>query len=335
MAGALLEDLIFQAVPLGEKAAAWPPGLAVHIPVAAGTKAFTQPVPFFARRPPMVSTDTNWPAYCGTLKDFGIPLQTTVPALESLSIANVPVRFARRAVEEGFELHELGTADAIEISCVAAPPHGRFPSMPLETAAWHELKQLIECLRDLCGPTTPIGLGLLAGDIYTDISNALAARVDFVILELPSSSSNTLTAAEVSLLAWSVAAARLTCNQAGAIHFPVYIDAPLTDSDHFIKLLALGATAVSIDALAWNTLPPATASTLNVPKGLLSGIGSVPMKAVPNVEPFHRKLDDLIERLKTRLQQQHLNEIGQLNRDQLRALSDQASRLCGVRLLEH
>lgn len=335
MPNTVLDELIFQAIPLGEKPLVSPPAITVDIPVDGGQRSFRQSVPFFARRPPMVSADANWPAYCGLLKDLGIPLQTTVAALESLSIANVPMRFARRSSDEGFELQELETAEAIEISCVAASPSGRFACMPLETGAWHELKQLIECLRDLCSPSTPIGLGLLAGDIHTDIANALAARVDFVILELPAHSGAQLTPSELRFLAWSVVGARLACSQSAAPDFPIYVDAPISSIEDLIKLLALGATAVSIDGLAWSALPKSSVVAINVPKGLLSGIGSVPVKAVPNVEPLQRRLSELLDALKLRLHQQHVSHLGQLNRDHLRALSDQTARLCNVRMLEH
>ena len=335
MRAAAIDDLVFQAAPLGERPAVWPPSLSVDISTGTAHRGFTQQVPLFARRPPMAYTDANWPAYCGLLKDLGIPLQTTVEPLESLSVVNVPMRFARRAFDEGFNAVELETAEVIEISCHRQLDGEHVPHFPLEISAWHELKLLIDTVRDVSSARTPIGLGIVTGDINTDMANALAARADFVILELPTTTTAGLNTNQLDSMLWSVVAARTACRQVGAPAFPIYIDAPLSSPDHLIKLLALGATAVSIDALARTSLPPPPVADV-APKGLLSGIGALPTKALPpNVAPLERQLTELITQLKARLHQQQLSSVGELSAQHLRALSQSAARLAGVQLLQH
>lgn len=331
MRNAVLDEIVFQAAPLGEPAPTAAPSLAVHVPVAAAYKGFSQPVPLFARRPPVSANEPHWPAYCGLLKDFGVPLQTTVEALESLSVAHVPLRLAKRKLDEAFEFLELETAEAIEISCFASTPGGTLAQLPPEAAAWHELKTLIECVRDLSGGATPIGLGLLIGDVDADVANALAAGADFVILEY-SNTDQELAPAEFDVLVWSVVAARSVCVRTGAPRFPIYLDAPVTRSDDLIKLLALGATAVSIDGLARTSLP-VVYRTAAMPQGMLSGIGGLSTQSVPSLKPLESRLTALIESLKTRLLQLQLAHVSQMSRDHLRALSEQAARLSGVRLL--
>ena len=336
MRRAVIDDIVFQAAPLGERAAAWPPLLSVHLSAGTHHKGFTQPLPLFARRAPMPPGDANWAAYCGLLKDLGIPLQTTAASLESLSVANVPVRFARRGCDEGFDALELETAEAIEISCGRRLPSATIAQFPLEISAWHELKLLIDTLRELSSSGTSIGLGLVAGDVGADIANALAARADFVILEMPSASIHTEpSAAELDVLVWSAVAARAACIHANAPGFPIYVDAALTRADDLIKLLALGASAVSIDALAHACLPPTTAPAASYPKGMLSGIGGLPKPAAANVSPLENRLTGLIAALKSRLQQQQLGNVHDLGLNQLRALSEGAARLAAIQLLGH
>lgn len=340
MSDSVLDALVFQAIPLGEPLPKGPLDLSVQL--ASGSslatanpviRAFTQAAPLFARRSPMTSQDLNWPAYCGLLRDSGVPLQTSFSEVESLSDVNVPLRMVRRGYDEGFDLTDVTSADTVLIDCVATLSGNRCSRLPLETAGWHELKQLVESLRQVVGLGTPVGLGMLAGDIYTDVSNALAARVDYVVLEFAefSNSSN----AAVNHLAWSVVAARNACAQSGSPKFPIFVDAPLTNVANVIKLLALGATAMCIDALAASALPAAVPASMPVPKGLLSGIGSLPVKTTPNVQPIATKLDELLGQIRTRLFQQRLAGIGMLNRDHLRALNENAARLCAVKMLEH
>ncbi len=176
-------------------------------------------------------------------------------------------------------------------------------------------------------------MGILAGDVYTDVSNALAARVDYVLLEFHEF--NSASSSAVNHLAWCTVAARHACSQAGAPKFPVLIDAPLTNIDHIIKLLALGATSLCMDALATSAMPAATPSGMPVPKGLLSGIGSLPLKTGPNVQPLATKLEELLLKIRARLFQQRLASIGMFSHDQLRALNENAARLCAVKMLEH
>jgi hypothetical protein len=248
----------------------------------------------------------------------------------------VPLRFARRGCDEGFDTLELETAEAIEISCSRRLQAGSIAQFPLEISAWHELKVLIDTLRDLSSSGTPIGLGIVAGDVGADIANALAARADFVILELPTSTTPAQpSAAELDMLVWSVVAARAACTNAHAPYFPIYVDAALTRADDLIKLLALGASAVSIDALAQACLPATSAPAASYPKGMLSGIGGLPKATTANVSPLESKLTELIAALISRLQQQQIGHVRDLASNQLRALSEPAARLAAVQLLGH
>jgi hypothetical protein len=341
MSESVLDQLVFQAMPLGEPLPKWPPGLDVQIHaispaglLPAGIKAYQQAAPLWVRRSPIASSDVNWAAFCGLLRDSGVLLQTGFSDMESLSDVNVPLRMARRDFDEGFDLSDLTSADTVLLNCVTKSFGIRCSHLPLETSGWHELKQLVESLRQVAQPGTPVGLGMLAGDIYTDVSNALAVRVDYVVLEF-GELQGPLDNAALNHLAWGVVAARTACVQSGSPQFPILVDAPLTSVDHLIKLLALGATAVTIDAVIASSMPTAAPSSVPVPKGLLSGIGSLPVKATPNVQPIATKLEELLSRIRGRVYQQHLSGIGFLNRDHLRALDDRAARLCAVKMLEH
>ncbi len=342
MADCALDQLVFQAVPLGEPLAKWPPCLEVQIPpgsaavpvsaTALVAKNYTQGAPLFARHSPIAASDVNWPAYCGLLRDCGILLQASFAEVEALSDVNVPLRMIRRSFDEGFDLVDLSSADTVLIDCSVRVNGRKVSRLPLEIQGWHELKAMTESLRQIVGPGSPIGLNIIAGDVYTDVSNALAARVDYVVLEFTESLHPTTA---LNHLAWRVTAARTACIQAGQPYFPIYVDAPLTNSEHMVKLLALGASALSVDALLAGSVPASTSTALPVPKGLLSGIGSLPVKATPNIQPLADRLEALLDEIRTRVFKQHLSALSQLNREQLRALDDATARLCAVKLLQH
>ncbi len=181
----------------------------------------------------------------------------------------------------------------------------------------------------------PIGLSLLAGDVMSDVTNAIAARVDYIVLEMPATVAAQPNAAELDWLVWSVVAARSSAIQSNAPAFPIYVDAPLLQFSHIIKLFALGATAVTIDAISLDALPPTPLQVSTLPKGLLSGIGTMPNRPVPNVEPFERAVSGLLRDTRDRLRQQQLRKLGDLNREHLRALSEHAARIANVKLLSH
>lgn len=327
---AAFDEMIFQAAPLGETPLAHQPGLSVHIPVMASQKSFTHPLPFLVRRPPLASNDPNWAAFCGLLKDFGIPLQIGVAALEPLAVANIPLRFSRRNIDEGFTSGELETAEAIEIHCATPVASSRSAQFPIEITAWHELKTLVATVRELA--SAPIGLGLVIGDVATDLSNALAAKVDFVILELPTTPTE-LTPSDLDVLAWSVATARRMCVQADLPAFPIYVDAPVTHSDTMLKLFALGASALTIDSLVASCLPASSTSAYTVPRGMLSGIGAAASTTPTAVASLEKKLNQTIGEFKLRLRQQQLAHLSDLNADHLRALSPRVAQLCCLRSL--
>ncbi len=274
------------------------------------------------------------------LHDYGVPLQANFADIQELSDDNVPSRIAKRSYDEGFDLTNLASADLVLIDCVAIQAGQRMSRLPLETAGWHELKQLVEGMRQAVTVGTPIGLSMLAGDIYTDVSNALAARVDYVVLEFDNlasvAGSSTAAAAQWNYLAWSVVAARNACAQSGMPAFPVFIDAPITNIDHFIKLLALGATALCADALISSAMPaPAPTDEYGCAQRLAQRHRQLAVKAAPNVQPLITKLDELLTRVRSRVFQQQLSSLSALGRDQLRALDERAARLCAVKLLEH
>ncbi len=325
-----LDDLIFSAAPMGESSVelashstvlSWPMATGN---VATGKKHFQQAVPLWSRRPPMNPTDASWPAYCGLLKDFGIPLQSNVAALESLSVTNVPVRFAKRSIDEPYVAMEIETAEAVEINCVKKTGKLSVAHFPHEIQDWPELKVAIECLREIASSHTPIGIGIPAGDVAADILNALAAKADYVVLEFP----ETTTGTDLDFILWGVSTARAACTRIA--NFPIYVDAPILELDHFVKLLAVGASAVTIDALARQCLPAPTTAPSSIPRGMLSGLGTFPSAPAPSVSPLETKLQEIISCLSGQLARLQLSELRQLNKSHLRALTETAARLCGI-----
>lgn len=329
----MIDDVVFQAAALRDaesfSSGRGSPVLSVTLPASADPKGFVQAVPFFARRPPIKADHSSWPVYCGLLKQLGIPLRAQVNALEQLPVVNVPHRFAWRPVDEGFQAIEIETAEAIEIRCIADRSGTSIAQLPIEIHGWEELRMQVDCLRDLTGGRTPIGLGLLVGDIGADVPNALATRVDFIVLEAACAEPEIAC----DLIAWATTAARQVCVHAKNPSFPILVDAPIARAEDLIKLLALGASALSIDALTAQGMPASPTQTGYTGKGMLSGIGSLPAAPTPTLAAVEIELRDLIEKLTIRLQIQNLQHVSQLNPDHLRAMSDQVAQIYGLKRL--
>jgi hypothetical protein len=323
-----------------------PPGsLAFQLPAPTGRRVLTRPVPLFSRRPPLDMRSPLWPAYCQLLKELGIALYASHQSLEQLPVASVPVRFGFRAAAEPLERLELETAEAFELSCALdvnpaleycepKPVNGAtrgpetFPAIPLELSHCSEMPALLTAIRELADGSTPVGIGLHAGHVAHDVRWAANAGADFIVLEFPGNLPSQSLAGESLTLA--VAHARDTLQQLPR-PLPLLVDAPLSDPEDIGKLLALGATAVSVDQLIAATLPaPARPSPLS--QGLLSGLAAHVPTPAPDLSAARSRLTQTLDLLRWQIMSAGVRHCSELHVAHLRARSPRMAELSGAPL---
>lgn len=318
--GHLLDELVFVRPPL-----AWTPQASPcdysHTLQVAGTEHQLQfASPWFLRHLPAELNGQHWSLLCPLLRKHHVSVYCAVEKFEGVPAAAVPIRLSQRNVGEPLRSLDFKSADAFEVTCqTAASLAGwRWPSELGEPA---RLPALLSTLRVAAGGTTPIGIGLPLGAATGDIDACLAAPVDFVSLIDDSSGG---AAADETLLVESLVRTRHRCVEQGQPQLPILLAADIQQPDHLLKLLALGATAVSIDGLlqpALRALAPPAAQT---PTGMLSGISSLtPPKT--DFSPVELVLKRLHQQLARCAADARLGRLAELQPSHLKATSERSA----------
>ena len=199
-------------------------------------------------------------------------------------------------------------------------------SWPGEANTAARLEAFVESIRVATGGNTPIGITLPMGATDDDLVRCLAAGVDFLTLVANKNFGFD------HLALHGISGARDTCIAQGQDNLPIVIDAPLLHPKQLLICLALGASAVGIDAV----LSPLIKNLTEVPKSIGTGM----LKGIA-VAPPPDMLDDVAEmltRLESDLEDQLLlsgvSHVSKLDRSCLRAISQDIGRICGVQTLE-
>ena len=285
--------------------------------------------PFFVRGLSAAQLTNNWSATCAILRRYGLPLFATTADLQDVPAVNVPARIAQRFLGQPFIHNEVTTSDAYELSNCAA--NGIGWGWPYEISSGRDLKGLVNVLRDATRGETPIGMSLPLNAKAADMRMCIESSVDF--LTLTHCAESLVSAADriASLAAYGIASARKLCTQFGRPTLPLLLDAPISDSDHVIKLLALGASAINVAALLQAAMPVAETPRYEskLTDSLLGSLPSTP-KVVRDLPQVDRTVSQLIQRLSQTLQFTGLVDIADLDSDCLRGLNTHAAEQLGI-----
>jgi hypothetical protein len=289
-------------------------------------------VPFFARGDMRTKSDSGWNVLCGILRKFGLPLYASVNDLEPVPATNVPARVAVRALGQPLSKNELNTADAFELA--TCDVNGQHWGWPYEIEGNRDLKSFVQVLREATGGEIPIGISLPLGATAADMRCSIESSVDFITLKYSQECLAVGAGQLSSFAAVCVLNARRQCTQLGRTDLPLLLDAPITEIEHIIKLLALGATAVNVGAMLVEALP--TPAPLRVESkfadSLLGSMAMVP-KSVNELPQVERCLSTLVVRLKSSLQYAGLVDVQHLDSNSLRSLCKNTAEYLGISLL--
>lgn len=247
------------------------PSLARPIPVSGSQRASQLRSPYFIRMLTTAELGAAWTPLCSVLRRHEIPIFSSVESLGRVPAASIPARWSGRPVDEPFQSTELTTADLFEVSCLSRDQ--RRWIWPREISA-ERLDGLLRSVRAAAGGDTPVGLNIPLGCHVSDLQRCLAADIDFISLSCTHTLAQSADAQLRSPAAVGVAAGGLLSGifLAGDLHsvvlcrqilqqlkrpqLPLLVTAPVVDFEQAHKLLALGASAVSIDHIVRQSIAP-------------------------------------------------------------------------------
>lgn len=320
----ILDELLF--VP-GALPSIGPPqssDLSIALPIRDGKRHLRVGSPWFVRELTGNLVGKSWNTICGLLKAAEIPIFATCESLETVSAVAVPKRYAKRFSNEPLVALELKTADAFELDCRDSASL-RW-AWPTEFATSASLATFVQAVRMAAGGTTPIGIGLPVGADSVDLRKAQSAQADFLVLNDDVGSLES----GGELLVESLTTARQIFAESQQATFPILVVTNLAKVDDGLKLLALGATAINVDGLVKVSLSKTKAKDLAL-GGMLSGIGAVEEKL--DFAPLEQLLSAMRQRLDLQMQNANAANLSQFGSQTLRAVTDNAARITGVRLL--
>jgi hypothetical protein len=284
--------------------------------------------PWFVRGFAFESLGKSWSALCGLLRAADIPIYASCESLEVVPAAAIPKRYAKRFSNEPLVTLELKTADAFELDCRSRASLQW--AWPAEFDSASKLATFVSAVRSATGGTTPVGISLPVGASKVDLQKCDAAKADFVVLIDDSGSLN----ADAALVLSGLAATHPSFIDAQQPNFPIFLVADPRNIEAAIKLLALGATAVSLDTLLRDAMTIAIANAKDklTLGGMMLGISGAQEQKL-DLEPVAQLIESLNNKLDWQMNYANVRNLGEFNSAFMRASTERASRLAGVRLL--
>ncbi len=330
-ASKILDELCFVQAPLLNANRSLIPVASPHdltacsIPVFEGQRAFKFAAPYFVRALGPTRLGSAWSTFCGLLRTRGIPLFSSVQALDKVPVADVPARWGIRFADEPINANDLKTADAFELGCHdRAQRNWRWPAevSPLQ------VEPFVFATRMAAGADTPIGVSLPLGCQSADMQQCISANVDFInlIARFPR-----LDACDIN----SLVVCRQLVEKSPRPNLPILVTAPIGDIEHAHKLLMLGATAVCLDDLLTPFIPNSLASgpLQATGSGMLAGISSPHSRKAVDLPELATALGDYQQILQDRMGSVGARSLAEFNASCLRSVSEQCHKVTGVATL--
>ena len=321
----LLDELCYHAGELPISAGRGgcpPPEISCRLATAESQRGLQLASPYFTRDFSPRSLGAAWLPFCQLLRQHGVLLFSPASHLEQVPAAAVPARASTHFINQPLDPLEITTADAIEIACADDRRRSWAWSCELSPS---QLPDFLSAVRQAAGGDTPVGVGLPADCHAADIHRVLHAGVDFISLTSRS------RRGEVADIYGLVQCRRLAC-QAGRSALPILIAVPVSDIDRAHKLLALGATAVSLDGLLQPLLAAALrpSSSSELGGGLLSGLAPAATRKSPTLGDVAAAVGGFQTALRERLQAVGVSRLADFTGDSLRSCSPQSELLTAV-----
>ncbi len=325
MTNNLLDELVFITPDLPFDIAPLKVDCTVALSVSGSSRKLQLGAPWFLRQPPQPLLGADWPTFCKSMRSYGIPMFCQVQQFDKVPATHVPIRLAKQPIGRPFIPAEVRTADALEIDCFH--PRDQRWQWPLELGKQERLKTFVQAIRDATGGLTPIGISLPVGVSSSNLDMCIHADSDFVTFV---GGDDGGTSAQAIVLE-SLTRTRESFRSAG-VDIPILVVAPITNIEHAVKLLALGAAAVCIDGLVKPLIRANRNASASLTGNMLGGI-NIPFQdrsEAVDVEPLLLQLQKGVDSC---LRDHGLATLKSLDRSLLRGISQQVCELARIKPL--
>ncbi|GAB5404524.1 MAG: hypothetical protein Aurels2KO_27550 [Aureliella sp.] len=289
------------------------------------------PSPMILYDSPALMHEAVWARACAAFRGASVPVFASADRFKMVPAEAVPVRFAQTFAGEPLRFDDIATADAIQVNCWQRKTNNaRWPS----EAGGDQIAAYLDAIRIAAGSDVPVGVGFQVGVCDLDIETAIAAGAEFI----------GVFAGDPFVSIQHVVALRrirAACIAAGKSSMIVIASLPAVKPDEMLKLLAVGASVVSIDTSLANLASEISAQTKQVDKQTSGGLGSALLNALePNDDPVGKSLERLPEQLEScrekmidRMAEIGATSLSTLTEANLRTSSTTLSKLLGIEML--
>lgn len=257
---------------------------------------------------------SQWVDFCTRLSQRGLVLDCPADALEKVPVSSIPRRLFQQRVNTALEMPNLQSADIVEVTCQSASRS--VWGWPPEIESSSNLSNWLSAIRRVIGSQTPIGLGLNVGCDDQAIQSACDAEADFLAIHAGTS---------IELLANTLGRIRALRNQS-TNNLTIIVRTNSKSIEHLLKILAMGASAVTIDGYLsdlWQATGTSMSSFLGTRLPTTTTAGPCPI--AERLEAIQQKLNELMASTSSA----NLNDLCQ----SLRALTPRASQIACVPML--
>jgi hypothetical protein len=214
--------------------------LKVKLPPRNGRSELELPTPWIFCGLNSAVHPKNWPSVCQQLVDCGVSIEFPTAASSGPPAGSAAKRLYRLEIEQPLRAARSNGASLIEVTCRSAlrsqwgwPPEVNTPDL-LE--AW------LLSIRAALGDGIPLGLGFPAIASKSVFLQAARLDIDFISIHCEPSQSLDCTVHALTSL-------RQTLDDANRSHLPIIVRTRSSNPEYQVKLIALGASMVSIDNL--------------------------------------------------------------------------------------
>ncbi|MFN3190720.1 MAG: hypothetical protein ACE361_09380 [Aureliella sp.] len=330
-----LERLSLATASLEAMTRAGSPDVSQSLGVHASERRLGFGLPFWVNGMHAEDLGEAWPLFCQALSESGCLVSNPIRDLAELPTNAIPTRLSVRHTGTSLHSLEVATADAIVLSQqdVVAARWGQLAEVSLGGIGNETPKRmagLIRSLRIAAGGNTPVGLSLPVGGDSTDVIAASDAGCDFLLLEEHQHAERGSVAPETIL---GVANVRRILNAQGQSSMPIVLSARVGNVDEAIKLLALGADFVSIEAMLREAMPLDDQKEARESAGRLSSLVSISSddnSAVQRMQPVVECLSGLKSQLEAAMNLTGASTLHEFDASKITALDSQIAELCGL-----
>ncbi len=326
----VLDELFFHHAPMRRAGEATSQVKLGHR-IESGVGGLAMPSPMLLYDCPALRHATVWPRACEAFREAGVAVFGSANQFQSVPAETVPARFAQTFAGEPIKFEDIATADAIQVNCWQRKAmNARWPS----EAGGEQLGAYLDAIRIAAGGDVPVGVGFQVGVCETDIATAIDAGAEFVGLF----SSDPFVSIQHVVALRRI---RTACIAAEKDNLVVIASLPAVKPDEMLKLLAVGASVVSLDASLTNLATEISAQTKQADKQSSLGLGSALLNALePQDNPVGKALNrlpqqlaDCTEKIVDRMAEIGAVSLSTLTEANLRTSSTTLSRLLGIDML--